>query len=210
MSSIKHITLSYDEITFTTWISASMSDDRIYDKLREPLLTSIGGNQDSIICDPTRDNEKVQLDFHALKQGKTYLVQLSDARVQGNVPASASAIRTQQNLAYISAAWGMHADNIFDREYNMVPPVASASSWSRNFSDAMRTLASKIRGRHAKAMELLREAMNRRDDRVSSVATITDVLGAAKAAGLQLAGMADAAWGGYRRRRLRHSCLRVD
>ena len=59
----------------------------------------------------------------------------------------------------------------------------------------MRTLASKTRGRHAKAMELLREAVGRRNEGGWSVATVTDVLAAANEAGAGLANLADAAWG---------------
>jgi hypothetical protein len=69
------------------------------------------------------------------------------------------------------------------------------SDWSRSFSDAMRTLASKTHSRHRRAMELLAEAVDIRDDRTSGVATSTDVLNAAREAARELAGMADAAYG---------------
>jgi hypothetical protein len=56
VSTIKHITLSDGfSNTFTTWITASMSDSDIYDKFR----STIGITYDILICDPAHNNEKV-------------------------------------------------------------------------------------------------------------------------------------------------------
>jgi len=178
MVNIKSITLHYADKTGTAMIASYMTAQQIYHALYDAVGYFVGASE--IIILEHESNEKANLSYSRLKEGRPYRVVKSESQMQGPGIGSSSAQHTVQNVAYILEHWGLqHASQIFG---GMIP-AKDPNEWPRTFSQELRIFAKQTRGRFAEAIQLLTAENNKRragDEDAPVEVTTADIKNARK------------------------------